>query len=545
MKQYAFFHSHFKRVILISSLILFGNVVHAQEETSSTIAISNKAIGLADVVKLTIANSPDLLLQTLNVESARAAEQIQTGFFDVNTNASISGLHQRKPSLGSLTGRSDQDLIVASAGLSKLFRTGVSANFSVDINRIDSVHTNSDPALDMAALAPIFNQSGVKFTLTIPFLKNGGTVSAGAGEKAAILQRQAAELSYQHFISSALLQSITTYWEYKAALDTLQNEQDGEQRVTEWYNKVEQALQRSGDEAKLRRQFKAQITLLDGFLADKKRRVSAASQAVNTSRIALAGALGIPLNQANAISGVLDKFPTQTWTEAAGQVSQAELQPLFLKQALEQRLDLAAAKLSHEASIVQQAKARKDLNPTLNLSLSAGYNGLEMGNDTEAYVDAFHTRVEGVDSAATLMFHYPIGNNVAQGQLALANAAYQRSLIQLNEQTRNIGLQLDSTLSRVFQRLEEAKQARNTVAAYGSTLGDLVAQVDLMQDPITVFKLTDSEEKFTEALIDYLQVVSELAKEVAQLRFQTGTLIVADGEVGEVTLQNITSLPQL
>lgn len=535
-----------RQLIALGGVFLLSNPLVAQNNTESVSTDSLRdGISLNDVVSITIEKSPNIMLQALTVEAARAGEQIQDGFFDVNVNASATGQHQRKPALlNPMGGRLDQEAILLSTGLSKLFRTGVLASVAVNVNRVDIVRTNTDPARDTSGLMPILNQSGVKFTLMIPLLKGAGEVSAAANEKAAILQRQAAEMGYQHFIANTLLNSISAYWDYKAALEKLSIERAAQARVEQGYRNINNFLATSGQESQLRERFAAELARLEAYIYDKKGRSIKATQDVENAKLALANTIGIPAAEAASLGLPTDEFPKGGWDRKLAEMQQLNYGQHLLQLALQNRADLKAAKLNQEAEMVKQEKARKDLNPTLNLSLSAGYEGLATGNDTSAYFESFNTRVHGADTSATLIFNYPICNNVAKGQLQLANANYQRASLQASELTRGVGLQLNGALGKTMQNINEATQQQSAVTSYEQTLNSLTANMNLSNNPLAVFQWTDNEEKLNQAYHGLIHSLTELAKQIAQLRFQTGTLVFAEGETGSVSLQTITELPQ-
>ncbi|OUD16057.1 TolC family protein [Thioflexithrix psekupsensis] len=380
--------------------------------------------------------------------------------------------------------------------------------------------------------------------MTVPLLKGAGEISAAANEKAAILQRQAAEMGYQHFIANTLLNSISAYWDYKAALEKLSVERAAEARVEQGYRKVNNFLAGSGQEAQLRSRFAAELARLEAYVYDKKSRTIKATQDVENAKIALANTIGIPAAEAASIGPPKDEFPKGGWDRRLAAMEELNYAQHLLQLALQNRADLKAAKLNQEAEMVRQEKARKDLYPTLNLNLSAGYEGLEVGNDTAAYFDSFNTRVHGADTAATLLFNYPIGNNVAKGQLQLANANYQRASIQVNELTRGVGLQLNGALGKTVQYIKEATQQQSAVTSYEQTLDSLTKNMNLSENPLAVFQWTDNEDKLNQAYNGLIDSLTELAKQIAQLRFQTGTLVFAEGEAGSVSLHTITELPQ-
>jgi outer membrane protein TolC len=528
--------------VAASALLLLPTLSVAEPKTQ----LSGDALSLMDAVQITIENSPKILLQTLAVEGARAGEQIQAGAFDWTTYATIGGGQERSPrfekphqKLDTPGARLDHNLFRTTAGISKLFRNGMVSNFSVNMIKNDPYLTDLDPA-ENRPHARTINTTAVKFTLKIPFLKGAGSVSAQANEKAAQLNRQAAEHTFEHFVTDTLLSTVQAYWDYKAAQVNLKVQTDSKERVTKIINRVEEVVAKQSSPES----YTPDLQRLYAYLADKKRNLSAAEELLNNNRNALATSLGIPASQAKDIGFAEEKF-SDNWIEVAARFDNAFMQSHLSTLALKNRLDLKAAELQHEASSVKLAKARKDLLPSVDLDLTAASHGLEFGSDTDAYFSSLHERTEGMDATAYLSFRYPLGNNRAKGGLLVAKTAHQRSLISLNELKRKIKIQLNTSVGTLERALGQVEDAKESVDLYQkSFLGFRGSITDDLKTDV-VFQIMDTESKLIDAQADYVSALFRLANTIASLRFQTGTLINTTGNLQQVLLQDVTTLPEL
>ncbi|WP_353570119.1 TolC family protein [Candidatus Albibeggiatoa sp. nov. BB20] len=528
--------------VAVSALLLLPTLGIAESKTQ----LSGDSLSLMDAAQITIENSPKILLQTLTVDTAKAGEQIQAGSFDWTTYATIGGGQERIPRFEKPhqkevpTGaRLDHNLFKATAGISRLFRNGMVSNFSVNMVKTDPYLTDLNPAINFDNARTI-NSTTVKFTLKVPFLKGAGAVSANANEKAAQLNREAAEHTFEYFVTSTLLSTVQAYWNYKAAQVNLKVQTDSKERVTKIINRVEDVVAKQSEPSK----YEPDLQRLHAYLSDKKRNLSAAEDLLNSNRNALATSLGIPAAQARKIGFAEEKF-TDNWVDVAKRFDKQFMQDYLSGLALQNRLDLKAAELKHEANAAKLGKARKDLLPSVDLNLTAASHGLEFGSDADAYFSSLHERTEGFDATAYLSFKYPLGNNRAKGSLLAAKTGHQRSLISLNELKRKINIQLNtsvSSLERSLQQVEDAKQSadlykKSFLGFKGSITDDLKTNV--------VFQIMDTETKLIDAQADYVSALFSLANTIASLRFQTGTLVNANANVQQISLQDVTTLPEL
>jgi outer membrane protein TolC len=388
------------------------------------------------------------------------------------------------------------------------------------------------------------NVSHLNLNITIPLLKGRGYVSAAADETAALLKSQAAELSFYHGISNLLLASTKAYWDYKAAIKNLEIQQKSQQRIRDWANAAaDLGKSRYGDN--FIKTYKAEISRIQGYLANKHRNTIAAAEQVNSTKGTLAVIMGIPSEQVANIGEPSEEFALE-WSGTLAKLEQQPMQDEWVAIAKEKRLDILAAKLNQEASAVKLAKMRRDVLPKLDLALKAGRNAIELGDGYGRYVDALNSDIRGTDVGATLTFLYPLGNNLAKGQRDLANATHKIDVIKTNDLMRTIGVQVGINTGTLKRRLKESVKALQAVELYSSTLEESYnsSRNRLLDDPHIIFNMLDIDEKLTKANNDLVTSLQELAKAIAQLRFQTGTILIGGSmDTEELKLGELSKLP--
>jgi outer membrane protein TolC len=495
--------------------------------------LSGGPLSLQQVALITLKSSPTLMMGKLGVQSARAGAQMHSGAFDIYTSVIVSADEKRPPIPQMGADEDTQDLTFA---LVKKFRTGISSTMSAGVTRIDQ------RALGM--LPDTMNVSHLNLNITIPLLKGRGYVSAAADETAALLKSQAAELSFYHGISNLLLASTKAYWDYKAAIKNLEIQQKSEQRIQDWANAAaDLGKSRYGDG--FIKTYKAEISRIQGDLANKHRNTIAAAEQVNSTKGTLAVIMGIPSEQVANIGEPSEEFALE-WSGTLAKLEQQPMQDEWVAIAKEKRLDILAAKLNQEASAVKLAKMRRDVLPKLDLALKAGRNAIELGDGYGRYVDALSSDIRGTDVGATLTFLYPLGNNLAKGQRDLANATHKIDVIKTNDLMRTIGVQVGINTGTLKRRLKESVKALQAVELYSSTLEESYnsSRNRLLDDPHIIFNMLDIDEKLTKANNDLVTSLQELAKAIAQLRFQTGTILIGGSmDTEELKLGELSKLP--
>ncbi|MEY4767666.1 MAG: hypothetical protein RL637_305 [Pseudomonadota bacterium] len=508
-----------------------------------TAIADDKKLELFDVVKSTLDNSPVLKIQGFQVDVAKAAERIQSGAFNVRTAAKVSYDSTKNtsyvptelfkpitpaPPLGSV-GVADSDTQSFQASVEKKFRTGISSKLQYDLGRKDPVGISSTATDNSYGTV---SRGKVTLTLTVPLLKGAWEVSAGAAEKAAGLEYQAAAYQYKHLITSTLLGTIKAYWNYTAASEILNQRKAIQQRMQNLVTKYNL------------------IGFLDGFLREKDANVATATQDLEQARIDLGLVMGIPVEEAQKLAPPdYNFFPdTDNLEKLLPTFDPKKAKKDWVELALDYRNDLKGNKLKVEASEVLLAKDEQDLYPELTAALNVGYNAIMHGNGFDNYLNASYKNVRDLDHSASLNFSYPIGNDVAEGLYDQDQAKKMVNTVTMNETARGIKLAVEKSVANVYGRLKVVIQARKTAYTYRDTLRDLLSKFDANKDSVSNFVVL--QQKLEDAIVNYVKAQADFSNAVAQARFDSGILVANPGPddnslVVDINIDKVTSLPSV
>jgi outer membrane protein len=480
-------------------------------------------LGLLDSVRLMLANDPNLVLSRAHLMSAEGALSIQKGAFDTLVTGSVGHTETRTPVLDAVAQR-ETDLTV-SFGLSQEFRSGLSITPEVDLS---SIAANA-ALTGVSGVAASVNTGTVAFTLRQPLLRGRGSEVADAGERAARHEAEASALDLRHTISQRILSVASRYWTVVAAhlsLDILRGNEDSSRQLL----------------ATTRRLIAADVTApaeavqLEANLAAAEASRFAGQNALFKARHDLGREIGLDAAQAAALPLPADSFPAL----APAALDSADA-ARFVAGALRHRADVQAARQRQQETGVLLVAAENALLPQLDLVLKPSYSGLMEGGGVAAFFAPLLRKIPGVSSSLSLNLSWPVRNDAAYGQLLESRATRQQSTALLDQLQKSIGTDVPisvDTVARSAQQLERAKQAvrlfRRAVAneerklsAGNSTVLDVITQRD---------RLLAAEQTEVSAELS-------LALALAQLRFDTGTMVAESGGLESVDDRRITTVP--
>jgi outer membrane protein TolC len=348
--------------------------------------------------------------------------------------------------------------------------------------------------------------------LTIPLLRGLGFGSLAAAEKSAVSEVQAAQLTVKHQNSVSALRTARAYWDLRAAQDALEvaNRSAGLQdRIVE----LTQRLINGGEmpAADLARSQASQLRA--------KARVQDSERRVHEARVALALAMGITVTEdAATLPMARDPFPGPPEGTLPNDAEAAAL----ANGAPARREDLKASMLREQAAQQLVRGARNDLRPKVDLTGRGWYTSLGEINISDAY-----DRWIGPSFSGQLTFDVPIGNNVFRGRLLQREADYRTRRITSADLDRQIKLNVIRTagaLREAATRVELAQQA------VGFSKKTIESEIEKFQaGDATLIDAILTEDQQTDALLTLVSAQQEYANLLAQLRFESGSLVASDG----------------
>jgi outer membrane protein TolC len=369
-----------------------------------------------------------------------------------------------------------------------------------------------------------------------PLGKGGGTASAGAAERAARLGSEAALHLVAQAASESILNTVLAYWTLAAAqerLVLLERSADQQRQI----ERVSQTLVQADEIPR------SELDRIRARVADAETSAAQARQLLVAARVDLAIAMGSVVADLNDAPLAADALPPSPG------LAELEKAPAGLLAAIasRRRADLAAARKQRDAADVLWTAARIDLRPRFDLSVQASYSALgEDATKGAANLDgtwnAITGRWAGPNAALSLRFELPFGNNASRGQWVQAGAAREQADIAALNLARTAASRT-AELSVSVQRSAAEVSARD-VSAQENDRAVSAAFEQLRAGELSLVDAIVTERNQTQAGLDLVASRRTLASLVAQLRFETGSLVpyvvngadVAFGEASPVGL---------
>lgn len=344
-------------------------------------------------------------------------------------------------------------------------------------------------------------RSGVNVML--PLLRGRGAQANTAAERAAGIDVTAGQLALDHQAAASVLRTVQAYWNARSAQEAAAIARQSVEFQTTLTGLTNQIIG-VGDLPQV------ELARARASEARARARLQDAERRYHEARVALADAMGI------AVSGDPASLPAPA--DAFPQASAAGPLATLIDQAVSRRPDLQAASRSIEAGAILLDGARSDLKPILDLEVGSWFTALGEGSGPKAL-----DRWVGPSASVGVRFEKPLGNNSAQGVLVQREAdAAQRQIAQrdLDRRIRLGVVESAATLQEVAERVTQAEAA---VGFYQTTVGAEMQR--FRAGDVTLLDTVLTQQQQIDAQLTLILARQELAQRLAQLQFQTGTLV--------------------
>lgn len=492
------------------------------------------SLGLLEAVETSLAKSLDLVIQQETANIAEGQFHSQGGAFDVMVSGGVnhglmttklnSAVRAQAPPYRAL----DAYQTTTSLALSKQLRTGPTLSLSSQLLR--NSYSEQQMAIYADTASPL-STAIVKLEATIPLLNGAGRFAA-ADENAAQFNFVAAEFAYLQAIASNTLTVVQKYWEYKAAFLAYDVNLAMEGVITELLHRQPDVAAPTATENSII------INTLNARAADASRDTSQARQNITTSRQALALAMGIDVADFATVAVPTDDLLLDLVSLPTDETAYLR----HLNQTAEaHRPDLKSLTYKVKAAQLQVAKAKNALKPHLDLVGNIGYTGMDEESGVGDYLSATTDSENGESWAVGATFSYPLGNHGAKGTMLSQEAARRISTAQRDNLNRQIGSQLTVGLAALKRWISSLKQANTSVEQYRQALSTLMGSP--IRSNAELADILAVQEKLRDAAINRAETLDSFAKAIAELRFDSGTLVGLKDDKSCITLESLTTLP--
>ncbi|MEP6668086.1 MAG: TolC family protein [Chthoniobacter sp.] len=387
--------------------------------------------------------------------------------------------------------------------LVKEFRNGISFGPFVQYARSNDNFTRRTGIGDLST-------SEVGLQVIVPLGKGSGA-AASAQERSAAVNLEASRLNLHHTMSQAVLQTIQAYWGVVAAQERLRLLFRSELIAGALVDLSRELIKADELAPSELSQIQAQYAIRTS------QRVSAEQDLVSATQN-LAVFMGLDLREMLTAPLAAESFPESL---PASMLRNAPRQALA-SVAMENRADrLAAMKMQLSGKILVDA-ARINLRPQMGLQVRTSYAGVGQDSQYEQYWRAFDREV-GPSVSAALSFAWPLENNFARGQYEQSTSFYNTSLIQTDQLSRSIIASVVVDLSAVQLGRDQIDKALESSNDFEKALETEREKLKLGNS--TLINTIETEQNLTNALLQVISARQQYATAIAQLRFDTGTLV--------------------
>jgi outer membrane protein TolC len=414
---------------------------------------------------------------------------------------------------------------VANVSVSRLFRNGIffSPFFNGTSNGSNFIDKPFSSDFGGKGIFPLYNfQSG--FHATVPFARGLGAAATAAPERSSRINEQAARLDAQHQASTSALSTINAYWNLRGAQEGVgiaQQSVDRQGRIVQ----LTRATIAAGDLPQV------ELARVQASEARSQAQLRDAQRALLQARVALATAMGVAITTDEAtLPQASDPFPPPPDPAAVDEQRVAALATA----GIQQRRDVTAAQRRVDAALVLMRGA--ELNQKLRVDLNGG--SWWTGND-EAIVKRALSRWVGPSYHLGLDVEKPFGNNFLRGLYVEAQAGSASSQIMSGDLQRQIRLSVVRTARSLNEAIQRVRQAQAAVNFYQQTVDAEISRFQIGE--VTLIDTITTEAQQADARRALVAAQQDLAQLIAELRFQTGTL-VSDANA-PVTPQGLVTVP--
>ena len=494
-------------IICVTFLILWCSLI-AQEAVP---------VGIVDLAELTLMENPIIRRNELTVSNAKGGYMMQKSAFDYRIFSSASfirnslNLFAMDPRSSLTEGNLNTKNFITSVGLTKRFRTGLSANVSINHSTLND---NFQLNRFNENVGPNINDHILSSTLSItqPLMRGRGRSIATALEQSAQFNLESSQSNLTFANSVQILEYTTAYWQYLAAHESADIYQQNELRVRKMLEVTEELvkgdIKPNGDLAQVK-----------ADLANQQRLSNVARQNLNNVRLNLGRIVGLSEEESLMIGEPTNDFPT---IEQSGYREGLQID-LLRQMAHDNRKDIESTQFLKESLALQMRVANNDRKPQFDLLGALNYGGASMGNSwSDAFSPFTNSQGRDVGVEVGLRFDFPINNNLAQGAYIQSKTLFQDQEVANANLVRNVDLNVSIAVNNMENAVAILKNAQRSLDYYLEVYEN--EQTKFQNGLTTLLNLILFQERLTFAQLEYLQAKQQFALSIVNLRFETGTL---------------------
>lgn len=374
-------------------------------------------------------------------------------------------------------------------------------------------------------------EAGVFFD--VPLGRGAGVETTTARERAANIDLDASRMFLQHASARTVFSVALAYWDVVAAEQIVAAFQESsrlQDRLIEVTNVLIEADELPAAERP--RILASQANIL-GTL-------TSAQRSLHDARVRLAQAMGVRIESESQIPVVTSALPEPLPADDLRAIDAAALAAA----ALDRRYDLLGSRRLQDSGGVLLRAAVLDLKPIINLNAELKFSGVGEHSSVRLGLNEalFHKWV-GPSVKLGLFTEYSLGNNIQEGRLVQAQASHDQRRISAENLGRVIRSNVILSHEALLEAAAQARASADAVRFYNELVEAEVEKLRLGSSTLIDTILT--EQRRTDAMLGYISARQQYAQLLAQLRYESGTLVESTPEGNLVEPDNLLRPPAI
>jgi outer membrane protein TolC len=359
-----------------------------------------------------------------------------------------------------------------------------------------------------------------------PLLRGSGAEAVAAGERASRLDHDASLALLRHQAAASVLRVVLAYWETRLAQE-LSDIAARSVALQAQLVELTQSLVAGGDVAS------SELARIQASQAQAQARLEDAERRSHEARVNLATAMGVTVTaDPGTVPAARDTFPDPPLAP----ISDAEATAL-MSAALARRQDLAAAQKAEESGRVLVRAAEIDTRSRLDLEGGVWTTGLAERTAADAF-----DRWVGPSARLAVSWEKQLGgNDFYNGRLVQRRADLEQRSIDSADLARRVKLNIVRDARTLIDATERLRQARAAVGFYGLTIAAEIERYRAGDASLIDTILTEDQQ--TSALSELALARQDLARLLAQIRYETGSLVAHEADRNVVSREALVTLP--
>jgi outer membrane protein TolC len=482
-------------------------------------------LSLKQAIALTLQNVLDLDVASYNLEESKFGIQSAKGAFDPYVELDL-GASDTQNATASRLQSSDTKSANGNFTFAGLLPYGTTYALGWTNRRLDEAIPG------FTTINPVY-LSGLSASFTQPLLRNFGSTVNERLVVQARFTRDSSAYDFVRAVQSAINLSENAYWDLVYAVENLIAKQEALDRAKD-LNRITQIKIDVGALAPI------DIVQTEVTIAQREQDIITAEGLIGDAQDRLRRLLNVQSQPDWSRPIVPMDRPTR---DSLREVFQADVEAGF-KRALETRPEVKQALLSIESKKVTLAYTKNQLRPRLDLSGSYGFSGLGAqalvqnadGTLTQLnYSDGLQDLVHRTYPAWTLgvTFVVPIGNNVARGNDAVANADLELARTNFAITKANLNVEVRAAARAIdigYRSVAAATKARELAER------NLDAEKKKFENGMsTTFQVAQVANDLTTAVTAELQAIATYLKNISAWHKSVGDIL----DVNHVVLEGL------